>query len=246
MQDVLSGSQPPIDFPFWALALVPALLGCVYPRAELQGRAAMAVRAGTFAIAALLALQAPEEAGAVATDPAAAAEARSGVVELDSREFREAVEEKAFFIDDREHPLVVRDGENTLVGYLEQENGPPRRFEFPYPEQYDIAEVLNEGNVPFTTVPQGDGAYRARSLFTFGLLLSIVLIILYARRHRMRRGGSAGNDDFGKARSFGKSRARRMTKDSPKVTFADVAGADEAVQELTEIKEFLESPQKFQ
>jgi cell division protease FtsH len=37
-----------------------------------------------------------------------------------------------------------------------------------------------------------------------------------------------------------------MTKDSPKVTFADVAGADEAVQELTEIKEFLESPQKFQ
>ncbi|HEX2097587.1 MAG TPA: ATP-dependent zinc metalloprotease FtsH, partial [Rubrobacteraceae bacterium] len=40
--------------------------------------------------------------------------------------------------------------------------------------------------------------------------------------------------------------ARRMTKDSPKVTFADVAGADEAVQELMEIKEFLESPQKFQ
>jgi cell division protease FtsH len=46
--------------------------------------------------------------------------------------------------------------------------------------------------------------------------------------------------------SFGKSRARRMTKDSPKVTFTDVAGADEAVQELMEIKEFLESPQKFQ
>ena len=46
--------------------------------------------------------------------------------------------------------------------------------------------------------------------------------------------------------SFGKSRARRMTKDQPKVTFSDVAGADEAVQELTEIKEFLEAPQKFQ
>jgi SpoVK/Ycf46/Vps4 family AAA+-type ATPase len=46
--------------------------------------------------------------------------------------------------------------------------------------------------------------------------------------------------------SFGKSRAKRMSPDSPKTTYKDVAGADEAVEELQEIKEFLENPKKFQ
>ena len=46
--------------------------------------------------------------------------------------------------------------------------------------------------------------------------------------------------------SFGKSRAKRLSVDSPKVTFRDVAGVDEAVEELQEIKEFLENPKKFQ
>ena len=45
---------------------------------------------------------------------------------------------------------------------------------------------------------------------------------------------------------FGKAKAKQVSKDQPKVTFADVAGADEAVEELQEIKEFLESPAKFQ
>ena len=49
-----------------------------------------------------------------------------------------------------------------------------------------------------------------------------------------------------KVMSFGKSRAKRMSVDSPKITFRDVAGADEAVEELHEIKEFLENPKKFQ
>ena len=49
-----------------------------------------------------------------------------------------------------------------------------------------------------------------------------------------------------KVMSFGKSRAKRMTPDSPKIGFKDVAGADEAVEELHEIKEFLENPKKFQ
>ena len=44
---------------------------------------------------------------------------------------------------------------------------------------------------------------------------------------------------------FGKSRAKLANKDTPKVTFADVAGADEAVEELHEIKEFLAEPAKF-
>ena len=57
--------------------------------------------------------------------------------------------------------------------------------------------------------------------------------------NQMQGGGS-------KVMSFGKSRAKRMSPDSPKVTFKDVAGCDEAVEELHEIKEFLENPKKFQ
>ena len=57
--------------------------------------------------------------------------------------------------------------------------------------------------------------------------------------NQMQGGGS-------KVMSFGKSRAKRMSPDSPKVTYKDVAGADEAVEELHEIKEFLENPKKFQ
>ena len=57
--------------------------------------------------------------------------------------------------------------------------------------------------------------------------------------NRMQGGGS-------KVMSFGKSRAKRMSADAPKVTFRDVAGTDEAVEELHEIKEFLENPKKFQ
>ncbi len=57
--------------------------------------------------------------------------------------------------------------------------------------------------------------------------------------NQMQGGGS-------KVMSFGKSKAKRMTADSPKITFRDVAGVDEAVEELHEIKEFLENPKKFQ
>ena len=57
--------------------------------------------------------------------------------------------------------------------------------------------------------------------------------------NQMQGGGS-------KVMNFGKSKAKRMSVDSPKITFRDVAGVDEAVEELHEIKEFLENPKKFQ
>ena len=56
---------------------------------------------------------------------------------------------------------------------------------------------------------------------------------------QMQGGGS-------RVMNFGKSKAKLITKDTPKTTFADVAGADEAIEELQEIKEFLQSPAKFQ
>ncbi|WP_068427788.1 ATP-dependent zinc metalloprotease FtsH [Piscicoccus intestinalis] len=72
------------------------------------------------------------------------------------------------------------------------------------------------------------------------LLPIIILIALFwFLLSRMQGGG-------GRIMQFGKSKAKLASKDMPKVTFADVAGAQEAVEELTEIKEFLSEPAKFQ
>ncbi len=67
------------------------------------------------------------------------------------------------------------------------------------------------------------------------LIVGIFIFIL----NQMQGGGN-------KVMQFGKAKARQVSKDAPTITFADVAGADEAVQELYEIKEFLEAPAKFQ
>ena len=86
---------------------------------------------------------------------------------------------------------------------------------------------------------------RARARRRSGSLLSTLLpfVLLFGfwifLMNQVQGGGS-------KVMSFGKSRAKRMTPDSPKIGFKDVAGADEAVEELHEIKEFLENPKKFQ
>jgi cell division protease FtsH len=72
-------------------------------------------------------------------------------------------------------------------------------------------------------------------LLPFVLLFGFWIFLM----NQVQGGGS-------KVMSFGKSRAKRMTPDSPKIGFKDVAGVDEAVEELQEIKEFLENPKKFQ
>ena len=86
---------------------------------------------------------------------------------------------------------------------------------------------------------KGDGSSAWWGIL--GTLLPLALLILFWLfiMNQVQGGGS-------KVMSFGKSRAKRMSPDSPKVTFKDVAGCDEAVEELQEIKEFLENPKKFQ
>jgi cell division protease FtsH len=71
------------------------------------------------------------------------------------------------------------------------------------------------------------------------LPLLIILGLFWFLMGQMQGGGS-------RVMNFGKSRAKLVNKDMPKVTFSDVAGADEAVEELQEIKEFLAEPAKFQ
>src|SRR3954465_10717995 len=75
-------------------------------------------------------------------------------------------------------------------------------------------------------------------IFSF-LPILLLLVLFWFFMGQMQGGGS-------RVMNFGKSRAKLVSKDMPKVTFADVAGADEAVEELQEIKEFLAEPAKFQ
>jgi cell division protease FtsH len=163
------------------------------------------------------------------------------VEEFNNLEFRQAVEDRAFVTDLPENDpdrLTVKDEDQTVTGlYKPEGGGEPKEFEYPYTSLTDVASQLNEANIPFEVDPPNNGFW-----FTLiGTLAPILLIILFfiLFMSSMQGGGN-------RVMSFGKSRARRMTKDQPKVTFADVAGAEEAVQELTEIKEFLEAPQKFQ
>ena len=86
-------------------------------------------------------------------------------------------------------------------------------------------------------VPSGS-SILSLLLGTFLPYLLIALFFFFLLT-QMQGGGS-------RVMNFGKSRAKLITKDTPKTTFADVAGADEAIEELQEIKEFLQNPAKFQ
>jgi cell division protease FtsH len=77
------------------------------------------------------------------------------------------------------------------------------------------------------------------SLLVSLLPIAIIVLLFFFLMNNMQGGGS-------RVMSFGKSRAKLASKDMPKTTFADVAGVDEAVEELQEIKEFLQEPAKFQ
>ena len=159
----------------------------------------------------------------------------SNVKELNSQQFLAAVHNHEFVTNpaNPDNQLTVHDQSQEVTGELRG----GQQFAYYYPHNYDIAAVLNKAETPFVTDAQTNGIW----LTLLGTLAPILLIVLF---FILFMGSMQG--DGNRIMSFGKSRARRMTKDQPKVTFSDVAGADEAVQELTEIKEFLEAPQKFQ
>ncbi|MDG9704347.1 ATP-dependent zinc metalloprotease FtsH [Streptomyces sp. DH37] len=89
----------------------------------------------------------------------------------------------------------------------------------------------------YTVSPQKQNPFLGMllSLLPFVLIVVVFLFLM----NQMQGGGS-------RVMNFGKSKAKLITKDTPKTTFVDVAGADEAVEELHEIKEFLQEPAKFQ
>jgi cell division protease FtsH len=117
-------------------------------------------------------------------------------------------------------------------------NGDKARVNYPTDQSAtQFQNLLEKNNIKFDSKGVGSSTWWTliTSLLPFVLLFGFWIFLM----NQVQGGGS-------KVMSFGKSRAKRMSPDSPKVTFKDVAGADEAVEELHEIKEFLENPKKFQ
>jgi cell division protease FtsH len=121
--------------------------------------------------------------------------------------------------------------EATVDGKKVKTNYPSDQSQAAFQEQLETA------NVAFDSKGTGDSAWWSflTYLLPFVLFFGFWIFLM----NQVQGGGS-------KVMSFGKSRAKRMAPDSPKITFKDVAGVDEAVEELHEIKEFLENPKKFQ
>jgi len=103
-----------------------------------------------------------------------------------------------------------------------------------------VIKSWNE-NIATYNIERDDGGWIGPVLNALPWILIIAFWIILMRR--MQNGGSGGTKGIF---SFGKSKAKMMTGSQMKITFADVAGADEAKQELSEIIEFLKSPGKFQ
>jgi cell division protease FtsH len=131
-------------------------------------------------------------------------------------------------VDQKSSSLTVEepDGKSYSTGYPNTGNGLTQ-----------LTHLLAKQDIQ--TKVEGTGGSSFLSILTYILPFLLFFGFWIFLMNQMQGGGS-------RVMSFGKSRAKRMSVDAPKITFRDVAGVDEAVQELHEIKEFLENPKRFQ
>ena len=136
--------------------------------------------------------------------------------------------------------ITINTKDNSLDVTKKGENGEDgESFSTGYPPntEQSLLNLIDQNHVE-TTV-HGTGGSSLLSLLTYILPFVLFFGFWIFLMNQMQGGGS-------RVMNFGKSKAKRMSVDAPKITFRDVAGVDEAVQELQEIKEFLENPKKFQ
>src|SRR5437762_9942640 len=123
---------------------------------------------------------------------------------------------------------------NNINGILKD----GRSFKTYAVEYPDLVDTLRKSNVTIVAKPPEDNPWYITFLFQWAPFILFIGLWFFLMR-QMQVGGN-------KALSFGRSRARLLTEDRKKVTFSDVAGIDEAKEEVVEIIEFLKDPHKFQ
>jgi cell division protease FtsH len=129
---------------------------------------------------------------------------------------------------------VTLQGSEILGTFNGRDRGPFRTFS---PDDPDLVRTLRKAEVSIVAKPEKEAPWYLTVLVTwFPMLLLIGVWIFFMRQ--MQGGG-------GKAMTFGKSRARLLSQDEQKASFADVAGIEEAKEEVGEIVEFLKNPKKF-
>ena len=139
---------------------------------------------------------------------------------------------------DKVAAVVVNTTDQTLQ--VTTTGDPPVKYTVNYPDTTALSELLQNSqyaSVKVTAESPGPPWWKGAVSIILPLVLIVGVWIFFM--NQMQGGGS-------KVMNFGKSRARQVSVDAPKVTFSDVAGVDEAIEELEEIKEFLENPRKFQ
>ena len=135
-------------------------------------------------------------------------------------------------VDNSRISEVVIQGQELFVTDVNRNH-----FKVYAPEDKDLIQILREKGVVISAKPPSENPWYMSVLVSwFPMIILIGVWIFFMRQ--MQAGG-------GKALSFGKSRARLMSDQSAKVTFEDVAGIDEAKEELIEIVDFLRDPKKF-
>ncbi len=137
--------------------------------------------------------------------------------------------------------VTVKQKSNTVVGEFKPDAVLPNTdpsFESSYPDGYeaDLTQKLLAAGVEVTSDSETPSLFQVflTSILPYVLIFGIFIFILL----QLQGGGN-------RVMQFGKSKAKQVTRDQPKVTFKDVAGIDEAVEELEEIRDFLSAPQKF-
>lgn len=147
---------------------------------------------------------------------------------------------------DSEKPLELirkqESSEETLIAYLKEapEGTTNKKIEVSVNVEFqkeELSELLSNNDLTYT--PKFESNTMSAVLITLLPILLILLILYFFFRQQMKMAGRG-------AMSFGKSKAKMLNMDTKKVTFKDVAGVNEAKEEVSELVEYLKDPKKFQ
>ncbi len=153
----------------------------------------------------------------------------SPVEEFNLNEFVEAVENDRI---STATPMTIKGEDNEIEGELKDGT----RFKVSFLEDYNVTQLLLDNGLPFKVDNQGQSIWI--QILVSAIPFVIMFGLIFFMMNQLQGGGS-------KVLQFGKSKARLVGKGKKRVTFKDVAGVDEAIEELREIEEFLENPNKF-